>query len=358
MIDCDFTRTLILKPSSMGDIVQALPVLTALREGRPEARVWWMAAKPFTGLLEDHPRLEGVIPFDRKRYAQAWWNPAAMRDLTRFLRDLRRREFTLVLDLQGLLRTGLFARLCGARTRVGFAAARELAPIFYTHRVVVPRADMHSVDRYLLVARAVGLSAPRATDHLPVTAAARARARQMLAEGGLARGESFVVVGADARWASKLWPAERYARVIDRVRAETGGRAVLVGGPGGQAVAGRIREAAAETPLDLVGRTTLKELVGLIAEARVMVTNDSGPMHIAAAVGTPAVAIFGPTSPDRTGPYGPGHRIMKTDVPCRPCYKRQCVLGGTEALACMAGVTADEVAEAVIDTWRRRAPGR
>ena len=352
----DFTRTLILKPSSMGDIVQAMPVLTALREGRPEARVWWMAAKPFTGLLEDHPRLEGVIPFDRKRYGQAWWNPAAMRDLLGFLRDLRRHEFTLVLDLQGLLRTGLFARLSGARDRVGFAAARELAPLFYTERVAVPAPDMHSVDRYLLVARAVGLAAPKATDHLPVTPAARARARDMLAEAGLGRDEPFVVVGADARWATKLWPAERYARVIDRVRAETGGRAVLVGGPDGRAVAGRIGEAAAEAPLDLVGRTTLKELVGLIAEARAMVTNDSGPMHVAAAVGTPTVAIFGPTNPDRTGPYGPGHRVMTADVPCRPCYKRQCVLGGTEALACMTGVTADEVAEAVVETWRKRAP--
>jgi len=354
----DLTRTLILKPSSMGDIVQALPVLTALRESRPDARVWWMVAKPFTDLLAGHPRLEGVIPFDRKRYARIWWNPAAMRDFLRFVRDLRRHGFTAVLDLQGLLRSGLLARFTGARARVGFAAARELAPLFYTERVEVPGPDMHSVDRYLLVARAAGLAPPRATDHLPVPAPARERARAILAEAGLGPGEPFVVVGADARWTTKQWPAERYARVIDCVRAALGVRSVLVGGPDGKPAAERIGRAAAEAPIDLTARTTLKELVGLIAEARVMVTNDSGPMHIAAAVGTPAVAIFGPTNPDRTGPYGPGHRIVTAAAPCRPCYRRQCVLGGTDALACMTGVTADEVAEAVIDAWRKRASGR
>jgi lipopolysaccharide heptosyltransferase I len=350
----DFSRTLIIKPSSMGDIVQALPVLTALKETRPEARVSWLVARPFAELLEDNPRLEEIISFDRKRFAHIAWNPGAMLDFIGFMRGLRRRRFTLVLDLQGLLRSGIFALSTGARTRVGFAAARELAPLFYTDRVAVPGPDTHAVDRYLRVARAVGLNVPKEADHLPVAPAQRQRARALLAKAGLGPNEPFAVVGADARWPTKLWPPQRFARVIDQLWAEAGARSVLIGGADAKPSAEEIRRFSGHAPIDLTARTTLKELVGVIAEARVMVTNDSGPMHVAAAVGTPAVAIFGPTNPLRTGPYGPGHRVVTAAARCRPCYRRQCVMGGAEAMACMAGVAADEVAAAALEAWRRR----
>ena len=348
----DFSRTLIIKPSSLGDIVQALPVLTALKEAHPEARVAWLVATPFVDLLEGHPRLDEVIPFDRKRFGRVASSAGVARDFVRFLRALRRRRFTAVLDLQGLFRSGLFAFATGAPDRVGFAAARELAPLFYTVRVAVPERDTHAVDRYLLAARAAGLEAPKATDHLPVAPDQRRRARSLLAEAGLGPGEPYLVVGADARWTTKQWPPDRYARVIDRVRADLRARAVLIGGPGAKAAARQIGEASAHPPIDLTERTTLKELVGVMAEARAAVTNDSGPMHVAAAVGTPVVAIFGPTQPRRTGPYGPGHRVLAGRAPCSPCFRRQCLYGGGDALACMTAVTADEVADLVLDVWQ------
>ncbi len=347
-------RTLIIKPSSMGDIVQALPVLTALVEQRPSARVSWVVAAPFAPLLAGHPRLAETIVFDRRRYAHIGRNVTVTRDFLAFLGSLRRRRFTTVLDLQGLFRSGLLALATGAPNRVGFREARELAPLFYTAEVSAPDPDMHAVDRYLKLARTVGLAPPKGRDHLPVEPAARKAARAKLAEAGLEADAPVLVICAYARWETKQWPADRFAAVADRAAEMLGARAVVVGsreaGPSARAVV-----AAASWPvLDLTGRTTLKELVAVIAEARVMLTNDSGPMHVAAAVGTPAVAVFGPTDPRRTGPFGPGHRVLAGRAACAPCYRRQCLLGGTEAIRCMRNVGAGEVAEHVAEAWRDR----
>jgi len=353
----NFARTLIVKPSSLGDIVQALPVLTALKETHPRARASWVVARPFADLLEGHPRLDEVIVFDRRRFARVGRSATATAEFLGFLGDLRRRRFTAVLDLQGLLRSGLMALATGAPARVGFREARELAPLCYTLDVAAPRGEAHAVDRYLALARRAGLATPRAADHLPVPAEARARVRGRLAAAGLGPGEPFLAVCADARWPTKQWPPDRFAAVLARVREAVGGRAVLVGGteavPISRAVAAPLREA----PIDLTNATTLKELAAVVAEARVLLTNDSGPMHVAAAVGTPVVALFGPTNPDRTGPHGPGHRVVARRAPCSPCYRRECPLaGGPRAPACMAAVAADEVAAHVLETWRGRAP--
>ncbi len=215
----DFTKTLIIKPSSLGDIVQALPVLTAMREAHPQAHIAWLVARPFAGLLDGHPRLSEVILFDRYRFGRLGSSVGATSEFLAFLEDLRRRKFTLALDLQGLFRSGFLAAVTGAPSRVGFKAAREMASLFYTDKVDAP-ADAHAVERYLAAARAIGLADPKATDHLPVSAEARVSVRRRLAEEGLAPGEPLIVVAAHARWTTKQWPAERFSRVI-RERTDT-----------------------------------------------------------------------------------------------------------------------------------------
>jgi heptosyltransferase-1 len=348
----NFSRTLIIKPSSMGDIVQALPVLTALKEAHPDAHVSWLVASPFAGLLEGHPRLEEIILFDRRRFGRASRSVGAMLGLLEFLKSLRRKRFTTVLDLQGLFRSGLAALATGAPNRVGFREAREMAPLFYTSEVALPREEMHAVDRYLAVARHVGFAVPKATDHLPASKATRSAARATLEQAGLEAGAPYAVVCAYARWETKQWPAERFAEVADRLYERTGARSVLVGGeaaiPAGRTISAR----AKHPPIDLTNRTTLKQLVAVIAEARVMVTDDSGPMHIAAALEIPVVAVFGPTNARRTGPYGPGHRVLSGRAPCSPCYRRECLYaGGSLALCCLRNIRADEVADLVLEAW-------
>lgn len=354
----NFSRTLIIKPSSMGDVVQALPVLTALKEQHGGTRVWWLVAEPLVELLEGHPRLAGLVPFDRHRLARAGRSFRATEALAAFLHNLRRQRFTAVLDLQGLFRSGAMALATGAPSRVGFHSARELAPLFYTREVSLRNPEMHAVDRYLELARAAGLDVPpKGSDHLPVSAEARGRVRARLEAEGLAAGAPFLAVCPWARWMTKRWPPERYGRVAADAARDLGARSVLVGTAEASEAAREIAEAAARAgsdapPIDLTGRTSLKELVAVIAEARALVTNDSGPMHIAAAVGTPTVALFGPTNPRRTGPFGPGHRVIAGRAACSPCYRRQCLLGGTETIRCLKNVTAEEVSELVADRWR------
>ena len=352
----NFSRTLIIKPSSMGDIVQALPVLTALKEAHPGAHVSWLSSRAFVGLLEGHPRLEEVIEFDRQRFARAGRSVGAMLDFLAFLKGLRQKRFTTVLDLQGLFRSGVAALATGAPNRVGFREAREMAPLFYTAEVALPRRDMHAVDRYLALVRHVGLPMPKARDHLPVAPEARESSRRMLAEAGLETGAPYAVLCPYARWDTKQWPAERFAQVADGLYETFGARSVLVGSAAASASARAVAGASRHLPLDLTGRTTLKELVAVIAGSRLMVTDDSGPMHIAAAEGVPVVAVFGPTSARRTGPYGPGHRVLSGRAPCSPCYRRECVYaGGSLAQCCLRNIGADEVTELAIEVWRGRA---
>jgi len=341
----DFTRTLIIKPSSLGDVVQALPVLTAMREAHPKAHIAWLVARPFAGLLEGNPRLDEVILFDRARFGRLGSSVRATGEFLKFLDGLRQRKFTLALDLQGLFRSGFLAAVTGAPHRVGFKAAREMAALFYTDKVETP-PEAHAVDRYMMAARAIGLADPKATDHLPVREESRAEIRRRLAEEGFsAPGASVIVVAAHARWTTKQWPAERFAEVILGAHRSVGTRAVLVGSTAaGPTVETIIRQAAGARPINWVNRTTLPELAALIAESRAMVTNDSGPMHVAAAVGTPVVAVFGPTDPGRTGPYGRGHHVLDRRAACAPCFRRDCLFaGGDQALCCLKNVAADEV---------------
>ncbi|MFO8012468.1 MAG: lipopolysaccharide heptosyltransferase II [Phycisphaerae bacterium] len=348
----NFSRTLIIKPSSMGDVVQALPVLTALKETHPRAHVSWLVAKAFAGILEGHPRLDEVIVFDRHRFGRFTFSVTVATEFVRFMEDLRRRRFTTVIDLQGLFRSGLLALATGAPARVGFRGARELAPLFYTAEVAPGHHAVHAVDRYMAVARRIGLAGPEARDHLPVPAEARAAIRERLTEAGLGAGEPFVAVCAHARWPTKQWPAERFAAVLERMRETRGARAVLVGSPDAADGARAIARAMTEPPIDLTGATTLKELAAVLGEARVMLTNDSGPMHVAAAVGRPVVALFGPTNPKRTGPYGPGHRVLAGRAACSPCYRRRCLYDrASGAMLCLTNITPEAVVEHLAAAW-------
>ena len=363
----DFSRTLIIKPSSLGDVVQALPVLTALRESHPQAHIAWLVSTAFADILRGHPRLDDVLVFDRRRFGRIGRSLGITTEFMAFIENLRRERFTAVLDLQGLFRSGFLAAATGAKTRVGFASARELAPLFYTDAVPLPHEDLHAVDRYLALARHVGLADPKATDHLTVRSETRAAVRRRLQDEGLGPDEPFAVVCAYARWATKQWPAERFAEVLLRLHAETGARGVLAGSAAAADVGRRIGRQTdwrpGAQPIDLSGRTTLKEMAALAAEARAMVTNDSGPMHVAAAVGTPVVAVFGPTHPDRTGPCGPGHHVLVGKAPCRPCFRRECLYSsgpqapstGPYGLACLLTVTAEEVARHLMEVWRAKA---
>jgi heptosyltransferase I len=295
-------------------VVHALPVLNLLRLRWPAAHIAWLVTPACAGLLDGHPQLDEVIRFERRRFGAGWRSPAAAAGLFAFARGLRAQKFDLVIDLQGLFRSGWLGKRTRAPVRVGFASAREFAPLFYTHRVPVADLEQHAVDRYLAVAEAIGCGRKPVEFRFATDDADRAAVSKLL--GG---DDPYAVLLPGTNWATKRWPVEHFAATVDPLRDLFGLRSVAAGGPGDAALAARMPGV-----LDLTGRTNLRQLVALLERATVVIANDSGPMHIAAALGRPLVTPYGPTSPVRTGPYRRMDAVIRLDIPCSPCFSRRC----------------------------------
>lgn len=353
-------RILIIKPSSLGDVIHALPVLAALRSQFPSAHIAWLIGRSFAPLLEGHPLLDELIPFDRARYGKMLRSPRIFFEFMQFTRALRARRFDLVVDLQGLIRSGFLAWASGAAQRVGFRDAREMAWIFYNRRFRSTAARPHAVDRNLDLIAQLGISTAGPPQFpLPISAAELSAARGLLAAAGCTRSD-FIAVAPGARWPSKQWGAARFADLIRRA-AEAGlPRCVLLGSPDDRAIAHAIvNELPRGTVVDLVGRTTLRELTAILSLCRLLLSCDSGPMHIAAALARPLVALFGPTDPVRTGPYTQrgsqesaprgALAILQRPLLCIPCLRRTCPLGHH---ACMTEQTPADVLRAMADVLR------
>jgi lipopolysaccharide heptosyltransferase I len=306
-------RILIIKPSAVGDVVHGLPVLNLLRRKWPQAHISWLVTPVCSGILEGHPQLDEVILFDRKRLSSAWKSSASRRELFSLGRRLRAGNFDLVIDLQGLFRSGWMAWKTRAPIRIGFSNARELAPIFYTHKVDVGTTEQHAIDRYLSITEALGCGRGPVEFIFPTDDADRAAVRGMLPEP-----TRYAVLLPGTNWLTKRWPVESFAALVDPLRERFGLETVVAGAAGDKALAAKIGG------IDLTGRTSLRQLAALLEGADLVIANDSGPMHIAAALGRPLVAIFGPTNPVRTGPYHRLDTVVRMDIICSPCYSRYC----------------------------------
>ena len=337
----DPKRILVVKLSSMGDVLHTLPALEALHRAFPRARIDWLVNRDYADLLSAHPRIHRLFFFERSRWGRwdrIWKTPG---EAWALIRCLQGQGFDWTVDFQGLLRSAAVAYATRAPVRVGFANGREGSPWFYTHRVPVPRT-MHAVDRYLHLVQALGAPVQPAAFHVPVGEVHRREADRLLACRGL-QGRAYIAVAPSARWESKRWPPQRFAELLDRLWSEDNRVPLLLGGAGDipvlEAVASRMRR----RPPVMAGEARGLVLAALLSRAEAMVANDTGPMHLAAAVGTRVVALFGPTDPARTGPYGEGHRVVRRPVSCSPCFRRRCPTDH----ACMEGIPVDEVAAAV-----------
>lgn len=307
------SRILIIKPSAIGDVVHTLPILNLLRNRWPAAHIAWLVTPTCSGLLERHPQLDEVIPFERKRFGQSWRSPKTLLDLHAFTKALRKRQFDWVIDLQGLFRSGWLAFKTRAPVRIGFRDARELAPIFYTHRIDVDRRPQHAIERYLSLAQAAGCSRAPVEFRFAVDDADRHVVSELMPA------KRYAVLLPGTNWATKRWPAEKFAALVKPLRERFDLATVVAGGPDAAPMAAAMPEAT-----NLVGRTNLRQLVALLEGAALVVANDSGPMHIAAALSRPLATPYGPTSPVLTGPYGRMDSVLRLDLPCSPCFSRKC----------------------------------
>ena len=339
-------RIALIKPSALGDIMHALPVLTALRRRFPAAHLAWIVNRSYERVLRNHPDLDEVITFDRGALNQGWVQGATT--YFHFLRRLRAHRFDLVIDLQCLFRSGLMTRATGARWRVGLASAREGAARFYTHLVEDKDVFMHAADRYWRVAEALGVEGSAKTFCLAVDPEAREWARKTLRNCP----RPWLAVGVGARWLTKRWPPAHFAALVERAQRHAGGTAIFVGAADEAALAQEAAAALTGPVCQLAGKTTLPQLVALLSEADVMLANDTGPLHLAVALGRPVVAPYTCTLVGDTGPYGQDDRAVQTDVWCRGSYHKRC-----PRMDCMAELTPDRLwpaLHAILQPWERQ----
>ncbi|MCA9243475.1 MAG: glycosyltransferase family 9 protein [Phycisphaerales bacterium] len=341
--DRDFQRILLIKPSALGDVIHTLPVLRRLRARFPAARIDWLLTPALADLLRHHPDLSNVVVFDRRKLGRIARPIAAGAGIAGLLAKLRKPRYDLVIDLHGQIRSGFFALVTGARTRIGFdrprraphaadrrlpdsayrhgwTGAREGAWMAYTHRIPIQRLDVHAVDRYLWLGDMLGFeSGPIAFD-LPIADAWRESVAAKLAQRGV-REQPLAVMSPGTIWETKRWTVAGFAAVAKHLR-DRGQTVVLIGAPN---EAERCRDVAQACPgvFDLCGQTSIPELAALIDRATVVITNDSGPMHLAAALGRPVVAMFGPTDELWVGPYGQPQGAIRLELDCAPCYLRR-----------------------------------
>lgn len=307
-------RILLIKPSSLGDIVHTFPVVSAIKAQWPASHITWLVKRQWAELAE---RAEGI---DR-----VWPVDTTVRSWIRESLALRAERFDIALDLQGLFRSALVARFSGAPLCIGFANGREGSPWFYTQRVPVFSRDIHAVDRYLSMAAALGASLPeRPRFEFRLLEEDMAIVRKLCYGKGLSVDKPWVAMSIGARWPTKRWPVTSFAAVVDQLHMAHLGPVVMIGSSEERIYTERLRALTKSPFIDLSGEIPLRCLPVLLSKASAMITNDSGPMHIAAALGVPVVAIFGPTSAARTGPYGDGHQVLAGQVSCSPCFSRVC----------------------------------
>ncbi|MBI5232984.1 MAG: glycosyltransferase family 9 protein, partial [Deltaproteobacteria bacterium] len=292
-------RVLIVKLSSLGDVVHTLAALHALKKGLgADVKIDWLVEEPSAGMLNSHPMLDEVVVVRKTSLLRSPFKSLAI------AKRLASKRYDMVLDFQGLLKSGVWVFLSRAKRRIGFSGSREFSSIFLNESLPPYDPDMHAVARYLLLAEYVGVDIKEVLFPIHIPDEAKGRAQRLLLEQGITHGESFICAVPSARWPTKLWSEKEFARLIRLINKRTGFKSVLVGSTADMEMAERIKGCCEGSAVSLAGNTGLKELAYILGLGVFTVSVDSGPMHVAAAVGSRVVSLFGPTAPWRTGPYG------------------------------------------------------
>jgi lipopolysaccharide heptosyltransferase II len=347
----EIKRILLIQPSRIGDIVFSLPTLSALRRTYPRARVTWLVDDRCRDLVEGHPDLDEVLVVPFKALEEALkkgTGRGVAQTLRRLKRELRSRSFDLSIDLHGLAKSALLVWMAGARFRIGSANTTGMKEgSGYFSREIAPRPDdRHTVERNLSVIDFLGGPAGEVRFRLTNSETAQRQVREILSSAGRREEDRLVVVHPGAGWLSRRWPADRFAEVINTLGMTPNLRLAVIGGAAGGSEEGRLFEqlfSLIRAPvIDLVNRLSLKQLIALLGETALFIGNEAGPMHLAAALDRPVVAIIGPTRPELTGPFNRRARIVRKPVSCAPCRERNC-----SELTCMKAIEVTDVLETV-----------
>ncbi len=342
---------LILRLSSMGDVIHTLPALHAIRQSFPEATIGWVVEDAHSAVLKGIPEIDRLYILDRSRLKGGWSSRKRLaKEMKSQLRDL---DWDIAIDFQGLWKSLLVARWSKARRIVGYAPSSEKTHWFYSDPVRLPTMERHAVDRNLDLVETIGAKIRRAESRteferdfpLPLGSGDYTAANDLLASLEIPDGVPKILLNFSARKEANKWGTKQYARLAHALKEE-GMSPILTGGPADVEEEKEIQTLSGEPIPSVVGKCNLMQLAAFMNRMDVFVTGDTGPMHIAAAMKLPIVALFGPANPVRTGPYAPDSVVLQKPRDCQPCYARHCKFG-EEPPPCLLDITVEEVVETI-----------
>ncbi|MBN1663364.1 MAG: glycosyltransferase family 9 protein [Deltaproteobacteria bacterium] len=329
---------LIIKLSAIGDVIHTLPSLAALRRLYPDAHITWVIEEAAADLIKDHPYLDRVVVSRRKSWIKELKRGRIAKpfgEIRSFIGEIKKIKYDLVIDFQGLFKSAVLVWLSSGKRKLGYASMQELSGLFLNDRIPEDMTK-HAVDRYLDFPRYLGADIKEVEFLVPVQDDHKQRADKLLSANGISAHHAYVAVNPIALWETKLWGNEKFACLCDKLIEELGMTVVFT--DSGPEEINKIQAMMRQPSVNLGGKTSLRDLACLYRGARFLITTDSGPMHLAAAVGTPVCAIFGPTDPARTGPFGKGHLVTRKDLPCMPCFRKSC-----RDMTCMKELRVEDV---------------
>ncbi|MBL8148903.1 MAG: lipopolysaccharide heptosyltransferase I [Blastocatellia bacterium] len=316
-------RFLVVKLSSIGDIVHTLPAVAALRKAYPNSSIDWVVERSASAILDANPTVNEIIKVDTRKWRKGLLKRKVWQDIVSAVTKLKSKNYDLVFDFQGLLKSGLIVALSGAKKRLGFSndgLREEASRFFLTHQIVIDK-KAHIIEKNLQLVKALGVVADRYDFPIAVSQADESYIDKQLELYNL---QHFVIINPGGGWTTKLWPLARYAELADRIFERFKLRSLVTFGPGEEMMAEKIVAASRSGSVKAIV-TSLKQFVALSRRAALFIGGDTGPLHIAAACRTPIVGIYGPTEPIRNGPFDPLDISVGLDLECRPnCYRRKC----------------------------------
>jgi len=345
---------LIVKLSAIGDVIHTLPALNAIRSHLPDAHITWLVEENAASLVEGHEALDRVLVSKRKRWMKGLRSSSffsTLSEIYRFMKALRDIDYDMILDFQALLKSGVLIALARGQRKIGFGKGlehMEHSYIFLNERIPAVNMEIHALSRGMMLLNAVGIPTSEVEYKLPVSSHDHEKVDGLLRTYGLLEAKPLIAINPVAKWETKLWPNKKFARLADGLIDAYDAKILFTGGSGDRQTIQNIVSAMNGRAVNLAGDTTLNMLATLYEKMDVVVSTDTGPMHMAAAVGTPVVALFGPTAPWRTGPYGSDHQVIQAGLECRPCFKRKC-----ETKECMKLISVEQVLDATFSLLKK-----
>ena len=344
----EYHNIAIVKLSAIGDVVHALPVASALRKEYPKAHLSWIVEGKAREIVDGNPDLDEVIIFEKARWLKEFPYPhrtiLILWDIIRFAQRLHKARFDLVIDLQGLIKSGVLTWLTGGNTRIGFSAAccREPVNARFTNFHVTPcQEDVHIIDQCLSLVRGLGADTEQKQFKMHIPEKEQEYIKKFLEKKGVAKDKSLLIINPGAGWETKQWGDENYAQLADRLIGDLGMEVIFLWGPSELDMIKPIQKKMQQRALRDCP-TTLKQSMALMQRAQLFIAGDTGPLHIAAALDIPCLGIYGPSSPERNGPYGKIHRVVQTDVSCRNCFRRFC-----STKECMKSISVNKIMDTI-----------